>query len=339
MKVAGQGSPYATNDFNGLNTRVKRSDLWSGSNGVQQFRRDGVGVTAPVLSTSSGPSYNQTWGTNYVPGLSVREGGTSTYQSSGIKNVDAQSSSGTAMSATREYDAWGNVYASTGTHKGRFGYGGAFGYQEEDSGLKLLGHRFYDPKAGRFLTRDRIKDGRNWYAYCKNNPLANTDPEGLKDKKGTAKVRNKTKKPIKLIFDKILTLADGSQIRLVYEMWLPPGAETTAEIDPDYVYDPVRKKWYKLFGSGDSKNPYVYDVTEEKDGRLIVDGPPASDAGHLLGGPLGLVDDWVENPPMGGRPRPYPGKDGHKRIPSESKPGPYLPGGGYQGSGGAPRPL
>lgn len=84
MKVPGQGSPYATSDFNGLNTRVKRSDHWSGSNGVQQFRRDGVGVTSPVLSTSSGPSYNQSWTTNYVPGISVREGGTSTYQSSGI---------------------------------------------------------------------------------------------------------------------------------------------------------------------------------------------------------------------------------------------------------------
>jgi len=78
-----------------------------------------------------------------------------------------------------EYNASGNVYESTGTHKGRFGYGGAFGYQEEDSGLKLLGHRFYDPNAGRFLTRDRIKDGRNWYAYCDNNPVKNLDPSGL----------------------------------------------------------------------------------------------------------------------------------------------------------------
>ena len=30
------------------------------------------------------------------------------------------------------------------------------------------------------MTRDRIKDGRNWYAYCDNNPIARTDPSGLK---------------------------------------------------------------------------------------------------------------------------------------------------------------
>ncbi|MDX2065147.1 MAG: RHS repeat-associated core domain-containing protein [Fimbriimonadaceae bacterium] len=48
-----------------------------------------------------------------------------------------------------------------------------------DSGLQLLGHRYYDPSTGRFLTRDPIKDGRNWYTYCENNPLTAVDPLGL----------------------------------------------------------------------------------------------------------------------------------------------------------------
>ena len=43
----------------------------------------------------------------------------------------------------------------------------------------LLGHRYYDPNAGRFLTRDPEKDGRNWYVYCDNNPLKNIDPSGF----------------------------------------------------------------------------------------------------------------------------------------------------------------
>ncbi|MBV6459711.1 MAG: hypothetical protein HONBIEJF_02863 [Fimbriimonadaceae bacterium] len=60
-----------------------------------------------------------------------------------------------------------------------FGYGGAFGYQSEpDSGLQLLGHRYYDPSAGRFLSRDKARDGGNWYAYCGNSPLTNADPTG-----------------------------------------------------------------------------------------------------------------------------------------------------------------
>ena len=61
-----------------------------------------------------------------------------------------------------------------------FGYDGQYGYREDaDSGLKLLGHRLYDPSVGRFLTRDPVKDGRNWYAYCDGNPASSVDPLGL----------------------------------------------------------------------------------------------------------------------------------------------------------------
>jgi RHS repeat-associated protein len=78
------------------------------------------------------------------------------------------------------YNANGMVTNSTGTWKGPFGYSGAAGYQEDETGLQLLGHRYYDPSTGRFLTRDPIKDGRNWYSYCDNNPLNCTDADGLK---------------------------------------------------------------------------------------------------------------------------------------------------------------
>jgi|GEM_PF-6200313 len=62
------------------------------------------------------------------------------------------------------------------------GYGGPYGYQTDpDTGLMLLGHRFYDPSVGRFLTRDPIKDGRNWYGYGGGygNPVNSVDPDGL----------------------------------------------------------------------------------------------------------------------------------------------------------------
>ncbi|MDX2064779.1 MAG: RHS repeat-associated core domain-containing protein [Fimbriimonadaceae bacterium] len=82
--------------------------------------------------------------------------------------------------ASRQYDAFGNVAAVSGTWNGPFGFAGNWGYQEDgDSGLQLLGHRYYDPSTGRFLTRDPIKDGRNWYGYCANSPLTAVDPEGL----------------------------------------------------------------------------------------------------------------------------------------------------------------
>ena len=38
------------------------------------------------------------------------------------------------------------LLASSGTPEGPFGFAGSHGYQEDgDTGLKLLGHRYYDP--------------------------------------------------------------------------------------------------------------------------------------------------------------------------------------------------
>ena len=47
--------------------------------------------------------------------------------------------------------------------------------------LVLLGHRYYDPGAGRFLNRDPegMEGGVNVYAYCRNNPINRADPSGL----------------------------------------------------------------------------------------------------------------------------------------------------------------
>ncbi|HRI43297.1 MAG TPA: RHS repeat-associated core domain-containing protein [Fimbriimonadaceae bacterium] len=65
--------------------------------------------------------------------------------------------------------------------QGPFGYGGPYGYQTDpDHGLMLLGHRYYEADTGRFLTRDPIKDGRNWYGYCAGSPNIFADPSGLR---------------------------------------------------------------------------------------------------------------------------------------------------------------
>jgi RHS repeat-associated protein len=155
-----------THTYNGLDTRVGTVQ-----GGVSRtFVRDGSYVTDPVLRDGQA---------TYTPGVSERRGGVSTWSHSGLKNADAQTSGAGAIQATRVYDAFGAELSATGTWKGPFGYAGGFGYQEDSSGLKLLGHRYYDPTTGRFLSRDPVKDGRNWYSYCANDPLASFDPDGL----------------------------------------------------------------------------------------------------------------------------------------------------------------
>ena len=81
---------------------------------------------------------------------------------------------------TQVYDAFGNSVSRTGTTPTPFGFVGSGQYQTDgDSGLQLLGHRYYDPSVGHFLSSDPAQAGTNWYAYCENNPLRLTDPEGL----------------------------------------------------------------------------------------------------------------------------------------------------------------
>ena len=50
---------------------------------------------------------------------------------------------------------------------------------DSETGLYYNWNRYYDPSLGRFLTRDPIRDGRNWYTYCESNPLSRLDPAGL----------------------------------------------------------------------------------------------------------------------------------------------------------------
>ena len=57
---------------------------------------------------------------------------------------------------------------------GKSGY-----YADDDTGLMLLGARYYDPLVGRFITQDSDMDGLNWYAYADNNPVNRTDPTGF----------------------------------------------------------------------------------------------------------------------------------------------------------------
>ncbi|MGE0000829.1 MAG: RHS repeat-associated core domain-containing protein [Fimbriimonadaceae bacterium] len=147
--------------------------------GTRTFLRAGAGVTAGVLGDGNAV---------YTPGVSEKRGSVTTFSHSGLKDTGAQTdapgSGDPSVAATREYDAFGWPTASSGAWSGPFGYAGQFSYQgsapaDPLGGLHLLGHRYYDPTLGRFLSRDPVGDGSNWYAYCENDPVGNADPSGL----------------------------------------------------------------------------------------------------------------------------------------------------------------
>jgi len=132
-----------------------------------------VDVLAPVLNDGSA---------EYTPGISENRSGTSKfYHSDYLGSVSRETDSSGSTTSTKTYDAFGNPESSTGSSSSPFGFAGSWGYQSDsDSGLMPLGHRYYDSSTGRFLARDPVQDGRNWYGYAGNDPTAFVDPLGLR---------------------------------------------------------------------------------------------------------------------------------------------------------------
>jgi RHS repeat-associated protein len=108
-------------------------------------------------------------------------GGTSKYyHADALGTTRAITNSSQTKTDSLDTDAFGMSVAVTGSTPTPFGFAGQHGYQNDSvTGLMRLGHRYYDASVGRFLSRDLIQDGYNWYAYCNNDPVNGVDPEGL----------------------------------------------------------------------------------------------------------------------------------------------------------------
>ncbi len=109
--------------------------------------------------------------------------------------VQRQTGGNTSYSAldTAMYDAYGSKLGDkdvfTGTDepvRDAVGFQGQFGaYTDNETGLVLMGHRYYSPGTGRFLTRDPMgyKGGINLYGFTGNNPVNESDADGLISKR------------------------------------------------------------------------------------------------------------------------------------------------------------
>jgi RHS repeat-associated protein len=170
---ASNGTLSNTFTYNGLGQRVGKAD----SNGTFTYSLAGDTIDSPVLA--DGQATYQ-----YGRGLvsEVRGGVSKIYHSDNLGTLRTLSNSGGSVTDQMETDAFGNVVGAVGSPLGvrAFGFAGQHGYQTDtDTGLMRLGHRYYDASAGRFISRDPMRAGHNWYAYCNNDPVNTTDPTGL----------------------------------------------------------------------------------------------------------------------------------------------------------------
>lgn len=159
------------------------------ASGMRAWKQTSAGRTyflydasTPVIEMDASGSVTaiNTFGVNGL--LSRKTGATSTYYSFDPQGNVSQrlDSSGNVLSSFR-FDVYG-VGTSTGAPVDPFGFRAQVGYYTDlETGLQLLGHRYYDPGTGRFITRDPIgpDGGTNLYAYVKNRPTRLADNTGF----------------------------------------------------------------------------------------------------------------------------------------------------------------
>jgi len=117
--------------------------------------------------------------------ISRNSGGVSTFYTPDERgNVAQRLNSSGAVQSSDLYNAYGKRLSGGGASGDPYGFGGQAGYySDSETGLSLLGQRFYDPSVSRFLTRDPYgyPGGMNLYRYASNNPIMNMDPSGMFD--------------------------------------------------------------------------------------------------------------------------------------------------------------
>ena len=248
----------ASNSFsyNGDDLRMQKVD----SAGTANYLCDGTTPASAVLTDSSAV---------YTPGLSERRGSTSKfYHGDNLGSTRGITNSSQTVTDTILYDAFGNTISRTGTTPTPFGFVGKGQYQtDNDSGLQLLGHRYYDAIVGRFISSDPAKAGDNWYAYCNNDPLRTIDPTGLIDWSKlyggffAGGIINLSTHTIRLVFDEGTT----EEHKHFYYIDLPSGYASNTNVDIDYVRL-SDGGWFHIMGGT------VATATDNPNGSVKIDG-------------------------------------------------------------------
>jgi RHS repeat-associated protein len=126
-------------------------------------------IVATYLHGARGPEYRKDHGTGNVRWYLFDGLGSALGEVDGSGNI----------TATRKYDVYGSVRASTGTSTSKHKFVGGLGHPSEDeTGLVYMRARYYDPTAGRFVSEDPARHGSNLYEYAKNSPTGYCDPNG-----------------------------------------------------------------------------------------------------------------------------------------------------------------
>jgi len=173
-KITYPGSTTNTFKYDGDRRRIEKVD----STGTKRYIWDGIN---PICEMDGSNNITDI----YVYGLGrqvvYRKSGANSYfyHHDGLGSVvNITDSSGNTQN-TYQYDDFGNITSQTENITNDYKYTGK--PLDNNSGLYYYGARYYNPTAGRFVSKDPIglAGGINFYAYVINNPLMFIDAWGL----------------------------------------------------------------------------------------------------------------------------------------------------------------
>ena len=200
-------------DVNGLRTRKTNSD----GGYTQYYIVDGLTVAEQRFTSTGAEKYTLRYlydESNSPVGFGIQYPSETTWANYYFaKNLQGDvialylwngTSTGTLV-ATYKYDLWGKpigIYSASGATISQTAANVAAynpfryrGYRyDADTGFYYLQSRYYDPAICRFINADEYSDtddgllGFNMFAYCMNNPMNRTDPDGTWSLPNWAKV-------------------------------------------------------------------------------------------------------------------------------------------------------
>jgi RHS repeat-associated protein len=307
-------------------TTVAAGTFNYGYNGIgQRVTKSGPGVSATyVLSDDAIDSNMLSDGSaSYVQGnglISESRSGTSKFYHDDVHGTTRAMTniSGTTTDSL-ETDAFGMKVSGSGTTPTPFGFIGKSGYQQDsETGLMRVGHRMYDSSTGRFLSRDPIQDGYNWYIYCENDPVNFDDPEGLQKATPEFDFGGGLKKIIGIgsglatpflgPFAPWLSLLPYATDPLI-DHFLPKKGDKPTVPPPGLTPNPGGKDPFALTPP--------YDIITGNPGSIIkspITGNPGSVIGSpITGGAPGSITGGIINNPII-LPQPAPGTKGKVKV-------------------------
>jgi len=182
----------------------------------------GIYFTSDRLPSGSPPMYFISTNTFGADGLVSWYSGSSTFFTFDERGNVAQRLNSDATVRTSDlYDAYGSLTSADTRGSSNyandlcFGYGGQWGYYTDkgmaNGGLILCTHRYYDPRTGRFVTRDPIgyAGGINLYGYTGNNPNNRSDRSGLSQDDPVAEYWNSLGRVLQPKFEQVQNVARG----------------------------------------------------------------------------------------------------------------------------------